>query len=164
MLGDRVPEVEGTASAEFQRKAYAYITHEGRLLVFRHTDFPEAGIQVPGGTVEPGEDPAQAVMREACEETGLTELRLVAFLGEAHKPGELPGPDHRRYFYHLICGGTPPERWVHYEMNPSDGSPAPIEFEFFWVTLPDDVPVLSGALDEMLPALCRVHDCGEDPA
>jgi 8-oxo-dGTP pyrophosphatase MutT (NUDIX family) len=122
-------------------------------LVFRHTDFPEAGIQVPGGTVEPGEDPARAVMREAYEETGLTELRLVAFLGRTCKPDHLPGPDHRRYFYHLVCGDIPPERWVHYEMNPSDGSPAPIEFEFFWVTLRDGVSSLSGGLGEMLPRL-----------
>ena len=32
-------------------KVFAYITHRDRLLVFRHTDFPEAGIQVPAGTV-----------------------------------------------------------------------------------------------------------------
>ena len=32
------------------QKAYAYITHRQRLLVFRHTDYPEAGIQVPAET------------------------------------------------------------------------------------------------------------------
>lgn len=35
-------------------KVYAYITHEERLLVFKHVDFPEVGIQVPGGTLDAG--------------------------------------------------------------------------------------------------------------
>ena len=32
-----------------KRKVYAYLVHAGKLRVFRHRDFPEAGIQVPGG-------------------------------------------------------------------------------------------------------------------
>ncbi len=42
---------------DLRHKVYAYITHGHRLLVFSHRDFPEAGIQVPGGTMEEGEDP-----------------------------------------------------------------------------------------------------------
>ena len=57
-------------SSEIQ-KVIAYITNGRRLLVFRDTDFPEAGIQVPAGTVDAGEAPQTAVMREAQEETGL---------------------------------------------------------------------------------------------
>ena len=38
-----------------KQKVLAYIIQDDRLLVFRHTQFPEAGIQVPGGTVEQGE-------------------------------------------------------------------------------------------------------------
>ena len=37
------------------QKVYAYITRAEQLLVFSHVDFPEAGIQVPGGTLEPGD-------------------------------------------------------------------------------------------------------------
>ena len=48
-----------------KQKVYAYITHANRLLVFRHVDEPDAGIQVPGGTMEEGEAPDEAVMREA---------------------------------------------------------------------------------------------------
>ncbi|MCD6284740.1 MAG: NUDIX domain-containing protein [Anaerolineae bacterium] len=47
-----------------KHKVYAYITHANRLLVFRHVDVPDAGIQVPGGTVEEGEVPDEAAMRE----------------------------------------------------------------------------------------------------
>jgi len=63
-------------------KVTAFVTREtagGRLLlVFRH---PLNGIQLPAGTVELGESPETAVMREAREETGLDGLRLVRPLG-----------------------------------------------------------------------------------
>jgi 8-oxo-dGTP pyrophosphatase MutT (NUDIX family) len=60
------------------QKVYAYITSpEGQLLVFEHVDFPEAGVQVPGGTVEVGESVDAAVIREAEEETGLSDLFMV---------------------------------------------------------------------------------------
>jgi 8-oxo-dGTP pyrophosphatase MutT (NUDIX family) len=54
-----------------KRKALAYITWGNSLLVFRHPHVPAAGIQVPGGTIEEGESPEEAVLREAIEETGL---------------------------------------------------------------------------------------------
>ncbi len=43
----------------YMKKVYAYITREKegvmQLLVFKHRDIHEAGIQVPGGTVDEGE-------------------------------------------------------------------------------------------------------------
>ena len=86
-----------------KRKVYAYITHGSRLLVFRHVDFPEAGIQVPGGTVEPGEEWEAAALREA-EETGLRDLRLVRQLGERTFDLAVYGRDevNLRRFYHLV--------------------------------------------------------------
>jgi 8-oxo-dGTP pyrophosphatase MutT (NUDIX family) len=63
-------------------KVTAFITRDtdaGReLLVFTHAD---AGIQVPAGTMEAGETPETAVLREAYEETGLTAVRIAAYLG-----------------------------------------------------------------------------------
>ena len=52
-------------------KAVCYITRDRRILVFEHPGAPDAGIQVPAGTIEPGEDPARAALREAAEESGL---------------------------------------------------------------------------------------------
>ena len=60
--------------------AYAYITKGSRLLLFTHPEAPEAGIQVPAGTIEAGERPEDAAMREAREETGLAGLRFERFL------------------------------------------------------------------------------------
>lgn len=132
-------------------KVVAYITHRGRLLVFRHTQVPEAGIQVPAGTVEPGEDPALAVLREAEEESGLNQFSNPRFLGQDTldlapygKQGTV-----RRWFYHLEAQGEFPERWLHDERHPSDGDDAVIEFELFWVPL-ETVPLLAGKQDAFL--------------
>ena len=88
----------------------AYITHHHYLLVFRHPDTPEAGIQVPAGTVEEQEQAEDAVLREAYEETGLTNLTLNCFLGEQERDMSDFGRDgvHHRRFYHLRCHGYPP--------------------------------------------------------
>lgn len=104
------------------RKAFAYITNGSRLLVFEHPDHPDAGIQVPAGTIEPDEEPADAVMREAFEETGLAGLKLATFLGESERDmSDFGIPEiHRRYFYHLLREGDCPESWLHYETSPSD--------------------------------------------
>jgi 8-oxo-dGTP pyrophosphatase MutT (NUDIX family) len=74
-------------------KVTAFITRMGRqgqpqLLLFQH---PQAGIQIPAGTVEAGEDWQTAVLREAREETGLTQLTIQRYLGQIANelaPGE----------------------------------------------------------------------------
>jgi 8-oxo-dGTP pyrophosphatase MutT (NUDIX family) len=48
------------------------------ILLFQH---PYAGIQIPAGTIEPGEAPAAAALREAFEETGLAAFAGVQPLG-----------------------------------------------------------------------------------
>jgi 8-oxo-dGTP diphosphatase len=138
-----------------KRKVLAYITHGGRLLVFTHPNDPEAGIQVPAGTVEPGEPSRAAVMREAREETGLADLTLVRLLGTQTRDLSDFGRDeiHLRRFYHLRCDGNPPATWRHYEQHPSEGPQEPILFELFWVRLPDGVPPLIADHDKFLPAL-----------
>lgn len=139
----------------FKRKVFAYITHGNRLLVFSHPDHPEAGIQVPAGSIKEGEQLEAAVLREAFEETGLDGLELVALLGEQRRNMADFGLDqiHLRHFYHLRHNGNLPETWRHYEDDPSEGGYGPIPFDFFWVRLPDDVPPLIGDHDVMLPRL-----------
>jgi 8-oxo-dGTP diphosphatase len=140
-----------------KQTALAYVLHAGKLLVFRHTQHPEAGIQVPGGTVEPGEHPDAAVLREAREETGLEGFRLVALLGTRTVDLTPYGRSmlDRRYFYHLELTQEPPATWIHYEFHASDGTPRPIEFEFYWVAFPGGVPELAGEQGALLPELER---------
>lgn len=87
------------------RKAFAYITQGNSLLIFEHEDAPEAGIQVPAGSIEAGETPEEAALREAKEETGLQRLSVIRFLGEEIRDMSDYGKQeiHHRYFYHLRC-------------------------------------------------------------
>ncbi|HEX4204655.1 MAG TPA: NUDIX domain-containing protein [Ktedonobacteraceae bacterium] len=139
-----------------KRKVFAYITHDRHLLVFRHPFVPEAGIQVPAGTVEVGEPLEKAVLREAFEETDLTDLFLDGFLGEQERDMSDFGKNeiHHRFFYHLRYQGNPPAMWRHEERYPSEEPKhLPITFEFFWAPLPHGVPALIADHGKMLPRL-----------
>ena len=69
---------------EIIQKVTAFIIRERRgvkeLLVFKH---PTAGIQIPAGTVEAGEDLEAAVKREVYEETGLQSVEIEGYLVQA---------------------------------------------------------------------------------
>lgn len=138
-------------------KVLAYITHENRLLLFNHPYEPEAGIQVPAGTIEPGEQPEQAVLREAFEETGLTGLILDSFLGEQVRDmADFEREEvHHRSFYHLRYSGQAEKTWRHAELYPSDNDHGPHIFEFFWAPLPNGVPELIADHGLMLPQLIK---------
>lgn len=137
----------------FKQKVFAYITHGQRLLLLSHPLSPEAGIQVPAGTVEAGEDWVTAVLREAHEETGLDNLELVRHLGDAehHGPGQAEAVV--RHFYHLRCTEPPPSRWWHEELHPSEGEADTIPFELSWAQLPHEVPVLAPGHGQFLAEL-----------
>ncbi len=67
---------------EIIQKVTAFIVRERNgvkeLLVFKH---PTAGVQIPAGTVESGEDIETAVKREVYEETGLQLVEIENYLG-----------------------------------------------------------------------------------
>ncbi len=136
-------------------KVIAYIIQEDKLLVFSHPHHPEAGIQVPAGTIQKGEPPEEAVLREACEETGLENLQLRAFLGVQDFDVTPFGRAEvqRRYFFHLECHGETPAVWRHFENYPSEGKIEPIEFELFWVRFPHEVPELIAGQGALLSKL-----------
>jgi 8-oxo-dGTP diphosphatase len=128
------------------------------LLAARRTEPPHlaGGWELPGGKVDPGEEPLEALHREIAEE-----------LGVAVEVGpELPGPDP-----HLPGWPLPPAHRLRVWLaRVVDGEPAPIEahdelrilprgswLDVAW--LPADVPIvaaladrLPGAVDECSPA------------
>ncbi|MFW9905340.1 MAG: NUDIX domain-containing protein [Candidatus Thorarchaeota archaeon] len=66
-------------------KVTAFITRKKRneeLLLIQH---PNAGIQIPAGTVEKGETVEEALKREIIEETGLKKTRIKRYLGFKEK-------------------------------------------------------------------------------
>jgi ADP-ribose pyrophosphatase YjhB (NUDIX family) len=67
------PSVSGAAGpgTSFRLAAYAVCIEDGQVLLARHVSPQRGSIwTLPGGRVEHGEDPLDAVIREVAEETG----------------------------------------------------------------------------------------------
>ena len=120
-----------------RQKVVCYIVRDGRLLVFRHLDEPweESGLQVPAGSIKPGEAPQAAALREAREETGLIDFRVARKVGEAdYDMAPYRAESHHRHVFHLVLEGATPDRWISEERDPDDGS-GPKRFECYWIPL-----------------------------
>jgi 8-oxo-dGTP pyrophosphatase MutT (NUDIX family) len=132
---------------EERERVVAYIVRAGSLVAFLHeadeNPVLESGLQVPGGGIESGETPEEAVLREAGEETGLDGLRVVRFLGEDVYDTRPFDPPLRRYFFHLEVDGEVPREWRHVERHASDGGEH--VFRCFWLPL-EQTPLLAGAM------------------
>jgi len=131
------------ADSDLVQKAYVYILRQGRLLVFRERAHKDSGVQVPGGTLDPGETPEQGARREVIEETGRTDLVIDGYLGShlwnyqwRHVTGR-----YRRHFFFGHLEDPAPESWKHWEMTPSDGGD-PFQMRFYWVPFPTGYPRL----------------------
>ena len=85
-------------------KVVIYLVHRGHLLVFIHPDAPEAGLQVPAGSVEPRGHPLTAARRELEEETGIKAATLQP-LGTARYDMSTHGRNeiHERSFFPSEC-------------------------------------------------------------
>lgn len=138
-----------------KRKVLAYVTKENNLLVFKHTDFPDAGVQVPAGSIEEGEEPINAALREVYEESGLRNVSVVNFLG-VYEYDMVPYREEIqiRYVYHLKLNEPAEEKWRHYETHPDSGG-EPISFDFYWVKLDTTNINLAGGQGEMLHKLVK---------
>jgi 8-oxo-dGTP diphosphatase len=133
-----------------KHKVLAYITRERadhrELLVFTHRDYPEAGVQVPAGTVEPDEAIEAALLREVQEESGLTEVQVVRKLAE-HEETDW---DQIRHVFYLIAPASVPDRWTHVVYG--KGEDAGMVFEYCWLDLSERVE-LAGAQHQWLGLL-----------
>jgi 8-oxo-dGTP pyrophosphatase MutT (NUDIX family) len=144
-------------------KVVTYIIAADRLLVFTHPHHPEVGVQVPAGSIEPGERPEAAALREAREETGLTGFGEPVHLGDAlydmsaHGRAEL----HQRHFYRLSLERAECEQWQHLET--SGGRSAPEVFALYWVPLAA-IPELAVGLGAFVHRLLQVGRHGNAPS
>ena len=89
------------------------------VLAFRH---PKAGLQIVKGTIEDGEPPEAAALRELKEESGVADARLVGSLGtsESIADGEV-------WHFFRCEADEQPVRWV---FATADGNG--LIFSFFW--------------------------------
>lgn len=134
-------------------KACAYVTRDdaSQLLVFRSEEHD--ALQIPKGTIEPGESPADAVRREVREESGLDPagpVRRVA--ADVWTRRTDPLKKYVRFFYHLAVEDAP-DAWTH--VVECDGPECGLTFECFWVDLPatDGFALsLDDYLDELVDA------------
>lgn len=135
-----------------KRKVLAYITKGEEpnleLLVFEHKHEPEAGLQVPGGTIEEDELLIDALYREVYEETGIAREEL-SFLGKVNKYNYYPKNKdiaYERNIFHLSYIGDQDE-WEHLVL--SDGQDNGMTFQFRFESI-DSLPLLAGEQGEAL--------------
>jgi ADP-ribose pyrophosphatase YjhB (NUDIX family) len=87
------------------QKVTAFVTRnvneKAELHLYEH---PYAGIQIPAGTVNPGESPEKTVIREVCEETGLKFISIFNCLGVK---GEKLPENHRMIAEHTRVYARP---------------------------------------------------------
>lgn len=118
----------------FRLAAYAVCVEGGRVLLARHlSSAGESNWTLPGGGVEHGEDPFDAVIREVAEETGCDAVveRLLGVdsrvipVAERRVPGPLPHQNVGVFYRVRITGG---------ELRPEpNGETA----ESVWTPIPD---------------------------
>ncbi|HEY0121781.1 MAG TPA: NUDIX domain-containing protein [Rhizobium sp.] len=134
-------------------KVLIYALRGRHLLVFDEPDFPAVELQVPGGTVEPGEDIAAAAAREFEEETGLVATELCR-IGIHDYRFEKDGREyhHQRHYFRCTLPETTPDTWLHIEMMPFDGGD-PIRFRFFWLPITEARQGLGYGMQDLLEHL-----------
>lgn len=141
-----------TRERRLRERALAYVTRgTGELLVFEHTaEYPDAGVQVPAGGLEPGETPEQAAVRETQEETGLS-LRGPVYLASWHwRRGEREEVWH---YVHLAAPATTPDAWAHRVTHGEDDAGMTFLCRFAPLDAPGFTP--EHGYESALPALVQ---------
>ena len=135
-------------------KACACVISDGHLLVFKH---PLSGIQLPKGTIEQGEAPEEAVLRELEEESGITSGIVVSkikesiYIFEGYEVNS--GEDQKQiwHLFHIASEYKPPKTWVH----KATGSEAEegLLFSYFWHHLDDQAGQIKGVYADVVTSI-----------
>lgn len=134
-----------TESEVAAEKAYAYVTRDGdsasrtdggsendaaaELLVFEESK-PDSGVQIPKGTIEDGETPREAVVRELREESGLRGFDAVRALTTDVWQHYAKPKAYRRHFFHVEVD-VDRDEWRHTVTG--DGDDEGVVYSYFWI-------------------------------
>ncbi len=135
-----------------KKKVLAYIFRMNNgtkeLLVFDHRGVPEVNPQVPAGTVDSGEKPRDAVLREVYEETGLKLTSFDFSLGQYdYHPQDLEQL-HRRSIYIFNIQESRDE-WRHIVSTGEEDKG--MKFDFYWLPVEKARKTLVAKMGDYLP-------------
>ncbi|WP_457965212.1 NUDIX domain-containing protein [Arthrobacter sp. D1-29] len=155
------------SSVPTRNKIAIYVFNPGldRYLTFVQPGYPEAGRQVPAGTIEAGETPLQAASRELGEETGRAAgLPLFHFADTIYDMREYkPEIHHRSWFFGIAAADEfPSGPWNHVERR---GGRIEQVAEFSWTDTSAEEELIAGH-GHLLPLalhLARSWDTGQLP-
>jgi len=105
-----------------------------QLLVFDHDPaFPDAGTQIPAGTVGEGEDLQTALEREIWEESGLQNLMVVSQIDEYDFQQTSSGKTVRRHVFLTLAPNEERDQWTHHVKG--SGLDSTLTFHFHWIPI-----------------------------
>lgn len=106
MLETLIEETPPWMSVQHMIGVFAIILQQGLMLLIKRGTEPHKGYWCPpGGLIEAGETPEEAVTREVLEETGL-EVEVVDVLGEVRGP--ITGRPNGVYLCRVVGGDAEP--------------------------------------------------------
>lgn len=122
------------------------------MLIHEHKDI-EAGLQIPGGTVDAGEELLSALQREIFEESGLHDLPA----GERIASAPFLHPDKQevqlRHFYLIQTKQQLPETWEHRVFG--NGADNGLIFRYKWYDM-TSIPPLAASQDQYLHLVRKI--------
>jgi len=119
------------------KKVLAYVTRPKEtgleVLVFEHVHFPEAGIQVPAGTLQENESLETGALREIEEEVGLKFTITKKYLGEFEYDRQDRDELHLRNVFEIEAPPSTKDSWIHTVKSHDEDNQ--LQFKCYWLPL-----------------------------
>ncbi|MDM5188303.1 NUDIX domain-containing protein [Bacillus sp. DX4.1] len=142
----------------YKKKVYAYITRKKdgvmQLLVFTHRDMPDAGAQVPGGTVDERETLKEAVLREVFEEAGLSHIFIERFIDDYIIYVKEKQEYEKHHFFHITLLTDIKDTWDHAVSAGEEDQG--LVFSYKWIDV-TKAPILAGKQGEFVHMLEEMY-------